>query len=163
MPYAVAMSCDAQASGGATWICTAPRSWWLPASSGWGAPAPSGTTSFSTDSQRVNLTGGGFCGWNTLAHLFNPFNGRGGSLQLQFQPCFDQGPRLVVNGSTEMALECAPGTYTDPGAQAFDGCGNPIPVHAFNTGTDSSGPGPNPGAEGTYSVSYVRGTSPGGR
>src|SRR6185503_13436203 len=30
-----------------------------------------------------------------------------------------------------------------------------IPVHAFNTGSDASGPGPLAGAEGTYSVSYV--------
>ena len=47
------------------------------------------------------------------------------------------------------------GDIVPAGAQAFDGCGNSIPVHAFNTGTDSSGPGPTPGVEGTYSVSYV--------
>jgi hypothetical protein len=78
------------------------------------------------------------------------------ALLLQYKACTStEQPTLVVNGSTQMALECTAGSkYTDAGAQAFDGCGNPIEVHAFNTGTDSSGPGPNPGREGTYSLTY---------
>jgi hypothetical protein len=34
---------------------------------------PGGTTAFSS-SQVVNLTGGGFCGWNAPAPISNPFN-----------------------------------------------------------------------------------------
>jgi len=156
MPYAVAMSCDAQASGRANLDLRGLPFEVAANQFGVGGAGSSGNTSYNSDSKRVDLTGGGFCGWNTLRGLFNPFNQRGGQLQLQFRACLDQGPTLVVSGSTAMTLECSAGsTYTDPGAQAFDGCGGSIPVHAFNTGTDSSGPGPNPGAEGTYSVSYV--------
>jgi hypothetical protein len=69
--------------------------------------------------------------------------------------CEASAPTLVLNGGAELTLECrAGGTYSDPGAQAFDGCGNPLVVHAYNTGSDSSGPGPLLGSEGTYSVSY---------
>jgi hypothetical protein len=70
-------------------------------------------------------------------------------------PCDSGEPSLALNGSALLTLECGPGLYSDPGARALDGCGNPIPVHAFNTGTDDSGPGPAMGAEGSYSVSYA--------
>jgi hypothetical protein len=59
----------------------------------------------------------------------------------------------VLHGGSPLTLECGPFSYQDPGAQAFDGCGNPIPVHAYNTGTDSSGPGPHMRNEGSYWVS----------
>jgi hypothetical protein len=64
-------------------------------------------------------------------------------------------PTLVLNGAAPLTVECGSGAYSDPGAQAFDACGNPIEVHAYNTGADSSGPGPNLRYEGTYSVSYA--------
>jgi hypothetical protein len=70
-------------------------------------------------------------------------------------PCTSGEPRLVLNGSSPLTLECGSSPYSDPGAQAFDGCGNPIQVHAYNTGTDVSGPGPNTSNEGSYSVSYA--------
>ncbi|SEM02804.1 protein of unknown function [Stigmatella aurantiaca] len=73
----------------------------------------------------------------------------------QEEACNLGGPTLTVNGGTELTLECGSGTYTDLGAQAVDGCGNPVAVHAYNTGADASGPGPNLGAEGTYAVSYA--------
>ncbi|MDY7230275.1 DUF5011 domain-containing protein [Hyalangium rubrum] len=74
---------------------------------------------------------------------------------VQPQDCTTLEPTLVLNGTAVMNLECNPnGTYSDPGAQAFDGCGNPIPVHAYNSGNDSSGPGPNVKLEGNYTVSY---------
>jgi hypothetical protein len=156
MPYAVAMSCDATDSGRGnidlrgTAFTVAANQFAI------GGYYPSGATTYGAGNQQVDLRGGGFCGWNSLPGSFNPFNHNGGQLQLQHANCAAGGPRLVVNGSTEMTLECSAGsTYSDAGAQSFDGCGNAIPVHAFNTGTDSSGPGPNPGAEGTYSVSYV--------
>ncbi|WP_224243426.1 immunoglobulin-like domain-containing protein [Hyalangium gracile] len=69
--------------------------------------------------------------------------------------CATQPPTIVINGGPEQTLECGPGTYTDPGAQAFDGCGNPITVYAYNTGANSSGPGPNLKNEGVYWVSYA--------
>jgi hypothetical protein len=70
------------------------------------------------------------------------------------EPCTSKVPSLVLNGASPLVLECGPGPYQDPGAQAFDGCGNPIEVYAYNTGTDSSGPGPLMGYEGSYSVAY---------
>ncbi|SET45574.1 DUF5011 domain-containing protein [Stigmatella erecta] len=70
-------------------------------------------------------------------------------------PCTPGAPTLTVHGGTELTLECGPGAYADLGAQAADGCGNPVAVHAYNTGADAMGPGPNLGAEGTYSVSYA--------
>jgi hypothetical protein len=35
---------------------------------------PGGATTFGSNDQVVNLTGGGFCGWNAPATTFNPFN-----------------------------------------------------------------------------------------
>jgi len=72
------------------------------------------------------------------------------------EPCNSGEPSLALNGSAPLTLECGAGQlYSDLVARALDGCGNPIPVHAFNTGTDDSGPGPAMGAEGSYSVSYA--------
>ena len=62
---------------------------------------------------------------------------------------------IVLNGEAQMTLECGPGTYTDPGAQGWDSCGNPLQVHSYNSGDDSAGPGPNPAVEGLYTVSYA--------
>ncbi|WP_052420170.1 DUF5011 domain-containing protein [Hyalangium minutum] len=71
------------------------------------------------------------------------------------QACASLPPVLTVNGGSPLTLECVKGgTYSDPGAQAVDGCGNPLVVHAYNTGTDSSGPGPLLSYEGSYPVSY---------
>jgi hypothetical protein len=67
----------------------------------------------------------------------------------------------VLNEGPKLTLECGSGTYSDPGAQAFDGCGNPIAVHAYNTGNASSGPGPNLSVVGTYTVSYAAWNSQG--
>jgi surface protein with Ig-like domain/Kelch motif protein/galactose oxidase-like protein len=71
------------------------------------------------------------------------------------QACDALPPVLTLNGSADMTLECQiGGTYSDPGAQAVDGCGHAIAVHAYNTGADSSGPGPLVSYEGNYTVSY---------
>lgn len=73
----------------------------------------------------------------------------------QSQACASLPPVLTINGASPLTLECVRGgTYSDPGAQAVDGCGNPLEVHAYNTGADSSGPGPLLSYEGEYSVSY---------
>ncbi|MDC0713220.1 DUF5011 domain-containing protein [Stigmatella sp. ncwal1] len=69
--------------------------------------------------------------------------------------CGSEAPSIVIGGGAELTLECGSGVYSDPGAQAFDACGHALPVHAYNTGSDSSGPGPNLSAEGTYYVSYT--------
>jgi hypothetical protein len=46
---------------------------------------PAGSTTVSNNNQVVALTGGGFCGWNAPAPLFNPFNTNAGfNLQLTF-------------------------------------------------------------------------------
>ncbi|HVG64397.1 MAG TPA: DUF5011 domain-containing protein [Hyalangium sp.] len=69
--------------------------------------------------------------------------------------CTTGQPALLLNGEATLTLECGSGSYVDPGARAFDGCGYPMPVTAYNTGSDSSGPGPNTSMEGTYAVSYA--------
>ncbi len=61
--------------------------------------------------------------------------------------CSSQPPALTLNGSSTLTLECVQGgTYSDPGAQATDGCGNPIEVHAYNT--------PLLSYEGSYTIGY---------
>lgn len=81
-------------------------------------------------------------------------------------------PSLVLNGASEMTLECGVDTWVDPGARAWDACG-PLKVHKYNSGDDDGdgvpgsqdpddyGPGPNTAAEGTYSVQYISWTSMG--
>ena len=61
----------------------------------------------------------------------------------------------MLDVASPLTLECGLGVYVDPGARAFDACGNALEVHAYNTGADSSGPGPNMRYEGNYSVSYA--------
>jgi hypothetical protein len=69
--------------------------------------------------------------------------------------CASLPPVLTINGGSTLTLECVKGgSYSDPGAQAVDGCGSPMVVHAYNTGADSSGPGPLLSYEGSYTVSY---------
>jgi len=70
-------------------------------------------------------------------------------------PATAPGPTLTVNGPSTMNLECGRSTYSDPGAVALDGCGNPLEVHTYNSGQDAYGPGPNTSAEGSYSVQYL--------
>jgi hypothetical protein len=78
------------------------------------------------------------------------------------QTCSSLPPVITINGGSTLTLECVRGgTYSDPGAQAVDGCGNPMVVHAYNTGADSSGPGPLLSYEGSYTVSYATWNSAG--
>ncbi|WP_224368778.1 immunoglobulin-like domain-containing protein [Hyalangium versicolor] len=115
---------------------------------------PTGSVTF-TGSQIVNLMGGGYCG------SLSPANNE---LKLAWHSaaeCSSGAPSIVLNGPAELTLECGSSPYSDPGAQAFDGCGNPITLHSYNTGADSYGPGPNTSAEGTYSVSYAAWTEQG--
>lgn len=78
------------------------------------------------------------------------------------QACASLAPVLTINGGSTLTLECVRGgTYSDPGAQAVDGCGSPLVVHAYNTGADSSGPGPLLSYEGSYTVSYATWNSAG--
>jgi hypothetical protein len=69
-------------------------------------------------------------------------------------------PTLELNGESPLRLECGVDTWVDPGARAWDACG-PLTVRTYNAGNDSSGPGPNTRAEGTYSVQYMAWTSAG--
>lgn len=86
MPYGVAMSCRGffDASGLANIDLTGTtlavvNTFVL------GGFVPGGTTTLSANNQVADLTGGGFCGWNAPAPLFNPFNTNAGfNLQLTF-------------------------------------------------------------------------------
>jgi hypothetical protein len=71
------------------------------------------------------------------------------------EACDTLAPVIVLSGAATTTLECGPGTYSDAGARAFDGCGNALTVQAYNTGNDESGPGPQLSSEGSYSVSYI--------
>ncbi|MDC0714561.1 DUF5011 domain-containing protein [Stigmatella sp. ncwal1] len=74
---------------------------------------------------------------------------------------------LVLNGESPMLLQCGVDVWNDPGASATDMCGKPLAIRKFNSGDDDMdgvpgsqdpddyGPGPNTGAEGTYSVQYM--------
>jgi hypothetical protein len=70
-------------------------------------------------------------------------------------PASAPGPTLTITGSSQLLLECGQSAYADPGAVAYDGCGNALEVHKYNSGQDAYGPGPNTSAEGTYSVQYL--------
>ncbi|WP_224243126.1 DUF5011 domain-containing protein [Hyalangium gracile] len=74
---------------------------------------------------------------------------------VQDELCTTGQPSLQLNGASTQLVECGSGPYVDLGAQAFNGCGFPMPVTAYNTGKDASGPGPNTAAEGSYFVSYA--------
>ena len=69
-------------------------------------------------------------------------------------PCGVGAPTLSLTGGTVLTVECGSGPYSDPGAQAKDGCGSPLQVHTYNSGSDPYGPGPNTSAEGSYQVQY---------
>jgi hypothetical protein len=86
MPYGVAMSCDTQASGLAN-LDLRGTSFAVAASAfSLGGAAPTGETRSSVDRRVVDLTGGGYCGWNSWAPAYNPFNQNGGTeLQLEYR------------------------------------------------------------------------------
>jgi hypothetical protein len=68
----------------------------------------------------------------------------------------DSGPpSLVLNGDSQMTLECGLDVYVDLGAVATNSCGEPLEVHRYNSGQDPYGPGPDTSAEGSYSVQYL--------
>lgn len=79
MPYGVAMSCDGSASGMSNIDLRETPFAVAPAAFVQGGAGPSGTSSYSSNDQVVNLMGGGLCGW-TVARpdTFNPFNNAGG-------------------------------------------------------------------------------------
>ena len=62
---------------------------------------------------------------------------------------------VTLNGDAEMTLECNVDAWSDPGATATDGDGNPLEVVTYNSGHDAYGPGPQVGAVGSYSVQYA--------
>ncbi|HVG60443.1 MAG TPA: Ig-like domain-containing protein [Hyalangium sp.] len=77
------------------------------------------------------------------------------SITIQGTSCRDPGtPTLVLEGASELTLECGVEPWVDPGARAWDACG-PVEVHRYNSGSDPYGPGPNVRAEGTYFVQYL--------
>ncbi|ADO71037.1 hypothetical protein [Stigmatella aurantiaca] len=74
-------------------------------------------------------------------------------------------PTLTVSQTT-ITLQCNE-PWVEPTVSAVDGCGNPLPVHRYNTGDDDLdgisgdidpddfGPGPNTSANGLYHVQYL--------
>lgn len=54
-----------------------------------------------------------------------------GAMSPEPQACASEEPSLTLAGTAEMTVECGSGTYNDPGAQAFDGCGPPLQVQGY--------------------------------
>jgi hypothetical protein len=79
----------------------------------------------------------------------------------------DGAVTLTMNGDAEMTLECGVDAWSDPGASATDGDGNPLAVQKYNSGDDDGdgvpgavdpddyGPGPDAHAEALYYVQYL--------
>lgn len=91
MPYGVAFACDQAPDGKANLDLRGTRlavvnSFVL------GGFTPTGTTT-ATTAQVVNLTGGGFCGWNGPAPLYNPYN---------------DNPRTDPNGGWDLRVTVLP-------------------------------------------------------
>ena len=75
MPYGVAMACIAprNAAGSANIDLTGtPLA--VVSTFAAGGSAPAGSSTPSANNQVVNITGGGFCGWDATPGAFNPFN-----------------------------------------------------------------------------------------
>lgn len=69
--------------------------------------------------------------------------------------CVDSAkPTLVLNGTSDVTLQCGVDTWKEPGAKAWDACG-PVEVHYYNSGGDAYGPGPNLTQEGKYQIQYI--------
>jgi hypothetical protein len=84
MPYGVAMDCEG--AGSSTGRANVDlRGLPFKVTDTWvvGGFEASGTTNLTSNNQVVSVTGGGFCGWNAPALIYNPFNTNGGfDLQL---------------------------------------------------------------------------------
>lgn len=86
MPYGVAMSCDKMASGVARIDLAGTPFAVVSNEFSLGGGSPVGGTTYSADRSLVNLTGGGYCGWNTWTPAYNPFNQNGGNpLNLEYR------------------------------------------------------------------------------
>ena len=141
MPYATAMSCDGSASGianvditGTPFKVTDPFQL--------GGFGPSGTTTFSSGNQVVNLTGGGFCGWNAYEPTpFNPFNGNG-DFQLNLGYIVNIAPIDIQPGTFPNAINIGSGGVTPVAilsTATFDASQvNPALVKFGPTGTEAS-------------------------
>ena len=88
MPFGVAMSCDAAASGVANIDLTGTPFAVSADEFLQGGAGSSGSATYSSDSRVVNLTGGGFCGWTCASPAtYNPFNDAGDfQLDLVYAP-----------------------------------------------------------------------------
>ena len=87
MPYGVAMGCTWNMDNGVANIDLRGTPFVVNDTFILGGYEPIGTTTFSADSQVVDLTGGGFCGWNQPEpYAFNPVNENGDfQLDLSFR------------------------------------------------------------------------------
>lgn len=70
--------------------------------------------------------------------------------------CSEQltAPVIMLQGFPEEKVECGRDTWSDRGALAADACGA-VEVHAYNSGQDAYGPGPNSSVEGRYQMQYL--------
>ena len=100
MPFGVAMSCNSQPSGLANIDLTGTPFFVAAGEFQTGGNAASGTTTYGSGGQVVNLTGGGYCGWNAAPGAHNPFNDAGGfQLDLEYRGPATCAEILDVNPS----------------------------------------------------------------
>lgn len=115
MPYGVAMSCTGLPDGVAN-IDLSATPFGNASSFGVGGTAGSGTAQTSANEQIVDLTGGGFCGWEmALPSVFNPFNPSPGNYHL----------RIAINPA-------APLVVLHQAAQTSSGPGRSLPAKVAN-------------------------------
>lgn len=91
MPYGAAMSCTSAADGIAR-IDLRDTPFIVTDTFTTGGYNPAGSASMADNRQRVDLTGGGYCGWNSPAPaMYDPFNPRADLYQLELG-CAPQRP-----------------------------------------------------------------------
>ena len=78
MPFGVAMGCMGGTPNGKANIDLRNTPFSVNDTFILGGNQPVGSSTFSAGDQVVNVTGGGYCGWNGPGWLYNPFNGSGG-------------------------------------------------------------------------------------
>ena len=88
MPFGVAMGCNSTANGLGNIDLTGTKFAVAAGELNLGGAGPSGTTTPAADGQAkaLALTGGGFCGWNAMTGVADPFNSRGLPLSLVYIP-----------------------------------------------------------------------------
>jgi hypothetical protein len=108
MPYGVAMTCDESEAPANVDLRGTPFVVALNQFALGGADA-GGSAVYSNNNQVVALSGGGYCGWIAPVGSYNPFNGNGALLQLEYKAVDRPATCLDIKTANPMASD---GNYT---------------------------------------------------